>query len=166
MYEIYVLRRSDIEALMPAGAKRRIWKSPPIRAPSSRRISMRYSIAISVLALAAFTPLLLAQPEHSPQRYIIEVTSLVPDAERTVRGAIGYDSQLELIEVSTPFRKELNAVAITAMFVVAEPDGNIQVVVHDKGTAGLTKHGGASGRAIKIVEDPRDPLVTSSFGGF
>lgn len=33
-----------------------------------------------------------------------------------VRGAIGYDGQLELIDVSTPFRKELNVVGITAMF--------------------------------------------------
>lgn len=33
-----------------------------------------------------------------------------------MRGAIGYDGQLELIDVSTPFRKELNVVGITAMF--------------------------------------------------
>jgi hypothetical protein len=130
---------------------------------------MRYPIAIALLAISAFTPLLLAQQDHhSSQRFLIEVTSLVPGAERTVRGAIGYDGQLELIEVSTPFRKELNAVGITAMFVVVEPEGNVQVVLHGngKGTAELMKHGGASGRAIKIVEDPRDRLVPASFGSF
>ncbi len=129
---------------------------------------MRYPIAIALLITSAFTPLLLAQQDHSPQRFVIEVTSLVPGAERTVRGAIGYDGQLELIELSTPFKKELKAVSITAMFAVVEPAGNVQVVVHGnrQGTAELTKHGGASGRAIKIVEDPRDPHVTASFGGF
>jgi hypothetical protein len=129
---------------------------------------MRCSIAIALLAISAFTPSLLAQQDHSPQRFLIEVTSLVPDAERTVRGAIGYDGQLELFEVSTPFRKEVNAVGLTAMFKVLEPDGNVQVVLHGnrKGTGELTKHGGASGRAIKIFEDPRDPLVPASFGGF
>lgn len=129
---------------------------------------MRYSIAIALLAISAFTPLLWAQQDHSPQRYLIEITSLAPGAERTVRGAIGYDSQLDVIEVRTPYRKELNAVAITAMFAVVEPDGNVQVVLHGngRGASELTKHGGASGRAIKIVEDPRDPLVPASFGGF
>ncbi len=129
---------------------------------------MRYPVAIGLLAICAFTPLLLARQDHSPQRFLIEVTSQVPGAERTVRGAIGYDSQLELIEASTPFRKELNAVGITAMFVVVEPEGNVQVVLYGngKGTAELTKHGGASGRAVKIVEDPRDPLVPASFGSF
>lgn len=127
---------------------------------------MRYPVAIGLLAISVFTPSLLAQQDHSPQRFVIEVTSLVPGAERTVRGAIGYDSQLELIEVSTPFRKELNAVAITAMFVVVEPEGDVQVILYGKGTAELTKHGGASGRALKIVEDPRDPLVPASFGSF
>lgn len=129
---------------------------------------MRYSIAIAVMAISAFTPSLLAQQDQSPQRFLIEVTSLVPGAERTVRGAIGYDGQLELMEVSTPFRKELNAVGITAMFAVVEPDGNVQVVLHGngRGAAGLTKHGGASGRAIKIFEDPRDPFVSAGFGSF
>lgn len=129
---------------------------------------MRYLTGIALLAVCAFTPLLLAQQDHAPQRFLIEVTSLVPGAERTVRGAIGYDGQLELVEVSTPFRKELNAVAVRAMFAVVEPDGNVQVVLHGAadGTADLTPHGGAGGRAIRIAEDPRDPVESASFGSF
>lgn len=128
---------------------------------------MRYLIAIAVLAISAFAPLLLAQQDHSPQRFLIEVTSQEPGTERTVRGAIGYDGQLELIEASTPFKKELNAVGIRAMFAVVEPDGKVLVVLHGNGggTAGLTPHGGGSGRAI-TAEDPRDPLVPASFGSF
>ena len=125
----------------------------------------RFSAA-AVFAVISFGLALPAEDKLSARHFVIEVTNQARGSERSFRGAVGFDGQLELVEAETPFRKEVKAVGLTAIFAVADGKGDIQVVLYGTNNNKLVKYGGVSGRAVRIIDDPRDPLVPLSFSNF
>jgi hypothetical protein len=97
---------------------------------------------------------------------VVEVTSDVLGVEQKFKSVIGHDGQLELIESTTPFKREFNAVGITAMFEAVETEGSILAALHGEKDGEIVKFGHVIGRSGKITEEPWHDCVSRSFGPF
>jgi hypothetical protein len=108
-----------------------------------------------------------AEDSYQPRRFVVEVTTEVPGSEAQFRGVVGYNSNLELIEATTPFRRELvSPVGLTAMFQVVNPDGRLLAALYGEENGELRKLGHVEGTGGMIQETPWDQCSTRIFRGF
>lgn len=121
-------------------------------------------IAIAALFVAA-PPTTDSANAHEPRRFVIEVTAGAAGAEQAFRGAIGYRGRVELIESTTPFRKEISAASFTVMFEATDAAGVVLATAYGEQDGKLTQLGNVSGRSGKITEEPWHDCVSRSFGG-
>jgi len=99
-----------------------------------------------LIVLAALMSTTNAGQSYEQRKFVVEVVSDAPGSEQNFRGAIGYGGQLQLIESTTPFRKELNAVSLTAMFEATAADGRIAAALYEDEDGKLNKLGDVRGR--------------------
>ena len=88
------------------------------------------------------------------EAYELRVTSEKGPMVVAFRGAIGHDSQLELIEASTPYSRVLDASRLTAMFESIDSSQSLSVELYGElegETKVIASFGGYAGR---IIEEP------------
>lgn len=123
------------------------------------------SIAITALLVATAGA---AEPQktYPLRRFVIEVTTAAPGVEQAFRAAVGHDGRLEMIEATTPFRKEFKATSLTAMFEVTGADGVVRATLYGEQHGSLVSFGNVAGRSGKITDEPWHDCVALSFGPF
>jgi hypothetical protein len=118
--------------------------------------------ALFVLTASAAEP----QKAYPLRRFVIEFATAAPGVEQAFRAAVGYDGRLEVIQATTPFRKEFDAASLTAMFEATNTDGAVRATLYGDQRGTLTLFGNVSGRSGKITDEPWHDCVTLSFGPF
>lgn len=124
-------------------------------------------ISIAIIALLVVTAG-AAEPQktYPLRRFVIEVTTATPGVQQVFRAAVGYDGRLEVIEATTPFRKEFKAASVTAMFEATSADGVVRATLYGEQHGSLELFGNVAGRSGKITDEPWHDCVALSFGPF
>jgi hypothetical protein len=124
-------------------------------------------ISIAIMALLVATAG-AAEPQktYPLRRFIIEVTTAAPGIEQVFRAAVGYDGRLEIVEGTTPFRKEFKATSLTAMFEATSADGVVRATLYGERDGSLASFGNVAGKSGKITDEPWHDCVALSFGPF
>ena len=97
--------------------------------------------------------------------YLLEVSAEDAEPGVSFKGAVGHDTQLQLIEATTPHRLELRASRIVAVFAPAA--GTLRATLYGLNANGSReKLGHTAGNATLILENINCPEVPRTFGSF